>query len=260
MTLPVFVVDPDALLAEHITLDGDEGRHAVVVKRIRVGETIMLTDGGGQGAECVVSSVSKSALEAEVRARRVEPVAVPRLVVVQAIPKGDHAERAVDLLTEVGVDLIVPWSAERNVVSWKGERGQKALQRWRLTAKAAAKQSRRLRFPEVGELHATEDVVRLVEQAAAAFVLHEGAEQSLLSRFVRPAEAERTRAQADESGRVGGDVVLVVGPEGGITDDEVRRLAAAGGKAVRLGPSVLRSSTAGAVAAAVVLSRTSRWS
>ncbi len=244
MTLPVFVVSADALRADHITLDGDEGRHAVVVKRIRVGEAIMLTDGAGNGAECVVTTVSKASLEAEVRVRREEPVAVPRLVVVQAIPKGDHAERAVDLVTEVGADVIVPWSAARNIVSWKGARGQKALQRWRSTAKAAAKQSRRLRFPDVTEVHTTDDIVRLVEQAAVAFVLHETGEQPL-NQVDLPDE---------------GDVVLVVGPEGGITDEELDTLDAAGAEPVRLGPSVLRSSSAGVVAAAIVLSRTSRWS
>jgi 16S rRNA (uracil1498-N3)-methyltransferase len=244
VTLPVFVVDAAALHADHIALDGDEGRHAVVVKRIRVGEAIVLTDGAGHGAECVVTAVAKTSLEAEVRVRREEPVAVPRLVIVQAIPKGDHAERAVDLLTEVGADVIVPWAAARNVVTWNGERGQKALQRWRLTAKAAAKQSRRLRFPGVTELHSTHDVVRLVERAARAFVLHESAEQPL--------------QHVDIAGD--GDVVLIVGPEGGITDDELRMLHEAGAEPVRLGPSVLRSSSAGVVAASVVLSRTSRWS
>jgi len=171
VTLPVFVVPPGALAADSVTLDGDEGRHAVVVKRIRVGEHLVLTDGRGESAECEVMSVAKGSLVADVVVRRSTSPAQPRLVVVQAIPKGDHAERAVDLLTEIGADVIVPWAAERNVVTWKGDRGAKALNRWRSIALAAAKQSRRVWHPEVLDLHSTQDVAGLVEHAVAAYVL-----------------------------------------------------------------------------------------
>ena len=243
MTLPVFVVDAESLQADVVELSGDEGRHAVVVKRIRPGERVMLTDAVGSGAECVVRSVSKASLVAEVVARREELPAPPRLVVVQAIPKGDHAERAVDLLTEVGVDEIVPWVSTRTIVSWSGERGDKALARWRATARAAAKRSRRLRFSVVAPLHTTEQVVARVQDAALAIALHETADTSLTAHDT-PVE---------------GEVVLVVGPEGGLTDTELSAFAAAGARVARLGPTVLRSSSAGAVAAAVISSRTTRW-
>jgi 16S rRNA (uracil1498-N3)-methyltransferase len=243
MTLPVFVVDAEALQSDTIELAGTEGRHAVVVRRIRPGEHVELTDTAGHGVECVVRSVDKQSLVATALVRRSEPVASPRLVVVQAIPKGDHAERAVDLLTEIGADVIVPWAADRCVVSWRGERGAKALARWRATAFAAAKQSRRLRFPEVTDLRRTDRVAGLVAGADLALLLHERA----------------TRSVADSPVPAGGDVVIVVGPEGGITDDELETLVAPGGVPVRLGPCVLRSSTAGVAAAAAVLSRTSRW-
>jgi 16S rRNA (uracil1498-N3)-methyltransferase len=243
MTLPVFVVGAEALRADTVELSGDEGRHAVVVKRIRPGEHVMLTDTLGSGAQCVVRSVSKASLVADVLERREEIRAQPRLVVVQAIPKGDHAERAVDLLTEVGVDEIVPWASSRTIVSWNGERGDKALARWRATARAASKQSRRLRFSVVAPLHTTEQVVARVQDAALALVLHETADTSLTAHDT-PVE---------------GEVVVVVGPEGGLTDAELTAFAAAGARVARLGPTVLRSSTAGAVAAAVLSSRTSRW-
>jgi 16S rRNA (uracil1498-N3)-methyltransferase len=244
MTLPVFTVDSRALGGETVELSGDEGRHAAVVRRIRPGEHILLTDGTGAGAECVVSSVSKQSLVADVVERRYEPPASPRLVVVQAIPKGDHAERAVDLLTEVGVDEIIPWASSRTIVSWSGDRGAKALARWRATAHAAAKQSRRLRFCAISPLHTTVQVAVRLADAALPLVLHQGADT--------PLTAHDTP--------VDGDVVLVVGPEGGVTDDELAVFAGAGARVVRLGPSVLRSSTAGAVAASVILSRTRRWS
>jgi 16S rRNA (uracil1498-N3)-methyltransferase len=243
MTLPVFVVDAAALEAETVELSGDEGRHAVVVRRIRPGEHVMLTDALGSGAECVVRSVSKASLAAEVVARHQEQPALPRLVVVQAIPKGEYAERAVDLLTEVGVDEIVPWVSTRTIVSWSGQRGDKALARWRATAHAASKQSRRLRFSVVAPLHTTEQVVARVQDAALAIALHETAGTSLTAHDT-PVE---------------GDVVIVVGPEGGLTDTELSAFSTAGAQVARLGPTVLRSSTAGAIAAAVISSRTTRW-
>ena len=141
MTLPVFVVETAALVDDPITLGGDEGRHAVVVKRLRVGEGLVLTDGHGEAAECTVTMLSKNSLEASVVVRRSTSAPQPRLVVVQAIPKGDHAERAVDLLTEIGVDVIVPWAAARNVVTWKGDRADKALHRWRATARSARRRA-----------------------------------------------------------------------------------------------------------------------
>lgn len=243
MTLPVFVVRAEALHLDRVELGGDEGRHAVVVKRLRVGERVTLTDGQGAGADCEVVEVLRQGLVAQVLVRRSEAVAVPALTVVQAIPKGEHAERAVDLLTEIGVDTIVPWSASRNIVSWRGEREDKALGRWRATAWAAAKQSRRLRFPEVLGLHTTSEVADLVGSTDLALVLHEEA-VGRLGDFAIPQS---------------GVVVLIVGPEGGITDEELASFAARGAKPVRLGLAVLRSSTAGVVGATAILSRTPRW-
>lgn len=244
MTAPVFLVGSAQLADDPITLDGAEARHAVAARRLRAGESVVLTDGAGSAAECEVMSVGRSTLVAAVRDRRFEPLPAPRLVVVQAIPKGQHADLAVDLLTQVGVDVITPWAAERAVVKWSDARRDKALQRWCSTAVAAAKQSRRLRFPEVTDPLSTEEVAALMRSAATALVLHESGDTPLGAADV-PLE---------------GDCVIVVGPEGGMTDAEVAQLAASGGNLVRLGPSVLRSSSAGAAAAAVLLSRTPRWS
>ncbi|MGH3446234.1 MAG: 16S rRNA (uracil(1498)-N(3))-methyltransferase [Nocardioidaceae bacterium] len=245
MTLPFFVVGSEALAADTIELAGDEGRHAVAAKRLQAGERVMLTDGSGHGAECEVISVGRQGLVAQVYARRDAPAPVPRLVVVQAIPKGEHAERAVDLVTEVGADVIVPWAASRCVVRWRGERAEKGLQRWRTTAVAAAKQSRRLRFPTVTDVQTAAEVATLVSGSELALVLHEGAEARLESALDGVAAAS--------------EVALVVGPEGGIDHEELDTLAAAGAWPVRFGETVVRSSTAGVVGATTVLSRTSRW-
>jgi 16S rRNA (uracil1498-N3)-methyltransferase len=243
MSLAVFVVATDQLASDVVVVAGDEGWHAAVVRRVRVGEQVMLTDGQGSGAVCVVRDVDRAAVEAEVMSRLSEPEPDPTLTVVQAIPKGDHADRAVDLLTEVGADVIVPWSAERNVVTWRGDRRTRGVERWRAIAHAASKQSRRLRFPEVADVHTTADVAELLKQASLGLVLHESARDRL----------------ADVEPPGSGSIAVVIGPEGGIADAELDVLSEAGASAVRLGPTVLRTSSAGAAAAAVLLSRTPRW-
>jgi 16S rRNA (uracil1498-N3)-methyltransferase len=243
MTLAVFVVPTDDLASDVVVVAGDEGRHAAVVRRVRVGEQLMLTDGRGAGAVCTVRAVDRAAVEVEVDSRVREHESEPSVTVVQAIPKGDHADRAVDLLTEVGVDVIVPWAAERNVVAWRGEKRARGVARWRAVAHAAAKQSRRLRFPEVTDVRTRVEVADLLHTAALALVLHESASDRFAALDV-PAT---------------GSIVLVVGPEGGVTDAELDAFEDAGASAVRLGPTVLRSSSAGAAAAAALLSRTARW-
>jgi 16S rRNA (uracil1498-N3)-methyltransferase len=243
MSPPVFLIDPSRLESDRIVLDGPEGRHAAAVRRLRAGERVDLSDGEGRLVECVVTSAERDSLHLEARARRHVPRPEPRIVVVQALPKGDRGELAVETMTEVGVDVIVPWSAARCVTQWRGERRAKALGRWRSTAREAAKQSRRAWLPEVTEPADTAAAAERVTGAALAVILHEEAERPL-SRVDIPAT---------------GDIVVVVGPEGGLTDDELAAFEAAGGTPVLLGPTVLRTSTAGVAAAAVLLSRTGRW-
>ena len=161
-----------ATVGTTVTLDGDEGHHASVVRRIEVGEELLLADGAGAVARCRTTTVAKGSLEAEVLAVDHHPAEPPRLVVVQAIPKGDRGELAVEMLTEVGADVIVPWGASRSVARWKGDRVAKSLEKWRTTAREAAKQARRAWFPAVAELATTEDVVALLEKASVPVVLH----------------------------------------------------------------------------------------
>ncbi|MBW8483546.1 16S rRNA (uracil(1498)-N(3))-methyltransferase [Actinomadura parmotrematis] len=243
MSPPVFLADGAALERAAVVLDGPEGRHAAAVRRLRAGERVDLTDGAGLLAECVVTGAGKVSLTLEVLARHREPPPAPRLVVVQALPKGDRGELAVETMTEVGVDEIVPWSAARCVTQWKAERGAKALARWRSTAREAGKQARRARLPEVADLASTKAVAARIAGAAGAVVLHEEAAEPLSA--VAPPTA--------------GDLVVVVGPEGGIAPEELEAFADAGGRAVRLGPTVLRTSTAGVAAASVLLAATGRW-
>ena len=244
MGAPVFVLDREALTGrDRVVLDGAEGHHAATVRRLAPGERVVLTDGRGLSADCLVVAVGKDRLELSVESRTETPPAQPRLVVVQALPKGDRGEQAVETMTEVGVDVIVPWAAARCVTRWTGPRGDKALQRWRTTGREAAKQSRRVWFPEITEPVPTSGVADLLRSAALAVVLHEEATEPLAAAEV-PAE---------------GDVVMVVGPEGSISPEELAAFSAAGATAYRLGATVLRTSTAGAVASAVLLSRSPRW-
>jgi len=240
---PVFLADQAALESDVVVLSGTEGRHAATVRRLRPGERVDITDGAGLVAECVVAGPAPSGLEFTVRARRLVPWPDPAVTVVQAIPKGDRGELAVEEMTEVGVDRIMPWAAARCVPVWRAERGARSLARWRATAREAAKQSRRAWIPEVTEPVPATDVAAVIAKAACAIVLEPGAAQSL--GHLKPPES--------------GDLVVIVGPEGGITDQEHEAFRTAGATPRSLGPTVLRTSTAGAVAAAVLLSRSSRW-
>ncbi|MHB8341753.1 MAG: 16S rRNA (uracil(1498)-N(3))-methyltransferase [Mycobacteriales bacterium] len=222
---------------DEFTLDGPEGHHAATVLRLGPGEALEVTDGCGALAHCVVRQGAAGVLTVLVTERVRQPPPQPWLVAVQALPKGERGELAVELLTEVGVNEILPWAADRSVARWAGERG---LRRWRAAAARAAKQSRRAWWPVVADLHSTVEVADRLGRATLRVVLHEAATRPLEPDLAPPV----------------GEVVLVVGPEGGLTD---RELELFGGPAYRLGPGVLRTSTAGAVAAGVLLSGTARW-
>ena len=251
MTAAFFLVAPSALATEAgstIVIEGAEGRHAATVKRLAAGEPVLVGDGQGRVAEGVVSAViGRDVVEVQVRTVTSHPTPSPRVVVVQALAKGDRGDLAVELVTEVGADVVVPWSASRSVSVWKGDKAERGVDRWRVTAREASKQSRRPYVPDVRALATTADVVAriraAVDRGGVALVLHEAA----------------VRRLADVALPHAGDVVVVVGPEGGISGDELEAFADAGAHAVRLGPSVMRTSTAGAVAASLVLSATGRW-
>lgn len=242
MTLPVFLGPVTGVaVGDCVVVEGDEARHAVVVRRTRVGEAVVLVDGAGTAATCEVTSTSKSSLVGAVTSVVSTAAPTPQVTVVQAIPKGDRGELAVEVLTEVGVDRIVPWAAARSVGVWRGERAAKSLAKWQSTARESGKQSRRAWLPSVTPVASTADVVALVEEADLAVVLHEAASAPL--------------AALPVAGVV--SILVVVGPEGGITDEELAAFGAA--HVVRLGDSVLRTSTAGVAAVAALLSRTPRW-
>ncbi|MFE7358759.1 16S rRNA (uracil(1498)-N(3))-methyltransferase [Streptomyces sp. NPDC057543] len=248
MTAPVFVVEQVPNGPEFV-LEGSEGRHAVSVKRLRAGEDVVLTDGHGRWTQGVVRAAEgKDRLVVmDLVTVREEPWPTPRITVVQALPKGDRGELAVETMTETGVDAIVPWQASRCITQWKGDRGLKSLAKWRNTAREAGKQSRRVRFPEVADALTTKQIAALLATADFAAVLHEDREHDS-----EPLATVQLPTQ--------GEIVLVVGPEGGVSPDELAVFAGAGARTCRLGRSVLRTSTAGTAATALLLGRTGRWS
>jgi 16S rRNA (uracil1498-N3)-methyltransferase len=231
-----------AMSGSALLLDGAEGHHGATVKRVGVGEQVLLTDGVGHRVEAVVERIGAGELWLRLQTVTREPQPDPSFVLVQALAKGDRDEQAVEAATEVGVDEVVPWQAARSVVIWRGERAARSRRKWESVVLAAAKQSRRARVPKVGEPADLGAVIQRIEHAALALVLHEEA-QLPLAGLELPTS---------------GEVLVIVGPEGGIAPEELTAFAAAGAVAVRLGPNVLRSSSAGPAALAV-LSAAGRW-
>lgn len=246
MSLPVFVAAPGDLEGlgpgDRYTLTGPEARHATGSMRLRPTEQLQVVDGAGVRLTGVVISVDGGArLDLDVTAVEREQAPACRLVLVQALAKGSRDELAIEAATEVGMDLVLPWQSARSVSRWRGAKATKGADRWRQVVRAATKQSRRAFLPAVGELIDGEDlratVRSAVENGAAVLVAHESA--------TTPISQAQISAGAPE-------VLVVVGPEGGLTAAEVDGLREAGAQVVRLGPHVLRTSTAGPVALALL--------
>lgn len=247
MTSPVFI-DEDLIEAQPgsvITVGGAEAKHALAVMRLHVGEPIDIVNGCGLRISGVVASGSDAReLRVDVVACLKESARLPHITVVQGIPKGERAELAVSMLTEVGVHRIIPWESEHCVVQWRGDRAEKGVAKWRSAAREAAKQARRSTIPEVMDRLHTPELVTVIGSAIAGgsvvWVLDETAEG------IPALDPQAT------------SVWLIVGPEGGLSATERSSLADAGAQSVRCGQSVLRTSTAGVVGATVVNTLT-RW-
>ncbi|EON24365.1 16S ribosomal RNA methyltransferase RsmE [Nocardioides sp. CF8] len=246
MSLPVHLVPSldGVAVGSSVEVTGDEAHHAVAVRRLRVGEEVVLTDGAGHRVVGSVASTGKRVFAVSVTSFDLVARPAPSFTVVQALPKGDRGELAVEVLTEIGVDTVVPWAASRSVAVWKGERAAKSHAKWQATAREAGKQARRSWSCSVSPLSSSAEVVALLSDAALVAVLHEDATTPLASLDVPSA----------------GEVVVIVGPEGGIAPDELAAFEAAGAVTVRLGDEVLRTSTAGLAAVSALLARTARWS
>jgi 16S rRNA (uracil1498-N3)-methyltransferase len=238
MTDPLFllddIADPFPVVGAHLTLAGDEGRHAAVVRRIQPGEMIMIGNGRGHGVRGAVLEVRGASLVVEVLSHLTTAAGPRCFVAAQALAKGDRSELAVEMMTEMGISEIVPWQAARSIVRWTPDRAARSLSRWRSTAREAAKQSRRLQVPQVSEPVTTRQLAQRVANADCALLLHEEAAESLAEVDLPPA----------------GTVLIMIGPEGGISPEELSELTRAGAQPVSISDGVLRTSTAGVVALA----------
>lgn len=278
MTLPLFHVNTAAdipSIGETATLMGDEGRHAVSVRRIKPGEFITLSDGAGLMAEAEVVSLSgKDTLTAKINTRVFTPQPHTVVTLIQALPKSDRSELSIELATEAGIDFIIPWQAERSIGRWANkphatvqfnselcattqdsknkssqgsDKAHKGLMKWHKTAVAAAKQARRPWVPIISGVVGLDAVVDYVQQNhnnnGVTAMLHESAQQSLAILPVKQAK----------------HIILIVGPEGGLSEKELSTLESVGAQAVLLGPEVLRTSTAAAVALGSLGILTGRW-
>ena len=255
MSAPIFYISAEEY--ETLTpgasfeLDGPEGKHALV-KRMEVGESIDLGDGTGRRAVGTVHSLTDRGVIVRVEQLREERTS-PRIYLVQALAKDGRDLLAIETATELGVYGVLPWSADRSIVRWKGERASKAHTKWQNTVTAAAKQSRRALIPEVYDLYSTTDLVELIEevtgQGSAVFILHEQATERLSALARTLVEAENLPEE----------IYLLVGPEGGISDREVQLFTEAGAQLALLGDEVLRSSTAGSAAMCTLNVVLGRW-
>lgn len=241
MTAPVFFVDREQLNAVRCRISGDEGRHAATVKRMRMGERLEVCDGMGNRASGLVIALGKDWVDLDIDERNFEPPSDVQFVAIQAVAKGDRADLALEILTEVGIDRIIPWKSRHSIAKW--DDSGKSLHKWQRVAREASKQARRSWIPQVDEAVTTTELAEILPTFDVVVVLHESAEASLSGISVPSS----------------GTVAIVIGPEGGISTEEVESLQSLGAHVVRMGTSIMRTSTAGGSALAVLASKTERW-
>ncbi|MCI0143385.1 16S rRNA (uracil(1498)-N(3))-methyltransferase [Arthrobacter bambusae] len=258
MSNPVFFTAAGTLdglgTGDTFVLDGAEARHAVTVKRLEIGEAVDIADGAGKRLTGTVAGSGQGTLTVLASAVQEEGRPAVRLVLVQALAKGDRDELAVETATELGIDAVVPWQAERSIVRWKGDRAAKAHAKWQSVATAAAKQARRAWIPEVRAAVDGSGLAAAVAAADLAIILHEDAKRPL-----RDVLENWRGGISGEDTDAGREVLLIVGPEGGISPREVTKLSDVGAVTALLGHHVLRSSTAGPAAVVLASDILGRW-
>ena len=261
MTNPIFFGDPELVAAavpgSVFALTGTEARHAVSVKRLAPGEDVDIVDGGGLRLRGSVRSADPALLEVDVREVEAEPEAGQELILVQALAKGDRDEQAIEAATELGVDTVIPWQSERSIVRWRADKAVKGRAKWQAVVTSAAKQSRRSRLPKVLDVTDSKALPAKLADVDLVLVLHEEADAPF-AQVIESLRRNQASGSANVDQRV--SIAVIVGPEGGISPGELDALRAAGATAVRLGPHVLRSSSAGPAALVLLNHLLGRWS
>lgn len=244
MVAPLFLAQDCASLRPGDTYEliGVEGKHAATVKRMRVGEAIQLTDAAGLRIEGVVTSVAKDSLSISIKTVNLESKPGIQITLVQALAKGDRDELAIQAATELGAVQVIPWQASRSISRWEGSKAEKSRMRWQSIVEEAAKQSLRVYRPEVLEIHSTKQLIERLKSFDLVLILEPSAKSSI-------AEVDFPTGQ----------ITLVVGPEGGISQEELDLFEAAGFTQVKMGSGVLRTSTAGLAAISYIAGKSGLW-
>lgn len=257
MSRPVFcsAAAAGAVVGRVLTCGEDVAGHAVRVRRIGPGEEIEIVDGTGTRVCGTVTAASASELDIEVSSVTHGEKNRPRLVLVQALAKSDRDLQAIEAATEIGVDEVIPWAAERSIADWPTKKRDKMAARWDSLLRAASLQARRSRFPDLHNLVRGRGLAQALGQDDTVFVLHETAEVRLSQALTELSTAPCSDAAPAAPGRI----VFVVGPEGGISDAELSALESVGARPVLLGPTILRSSSAGAAGLVMAQNSLGRW-
>jgi 16S rRNA (uracil1498-N3)-methyltransferase len=235
----------DVGVGSELSIVGSEARHAVTVNRARIGDRLTIGDGRGLLAAGAVIRAAPDEMVIEVDEVHAIPEPSPMVTLVQALAKGGRDELAIQAATELGVDAVVPWSAERSISRWTGPKVSKGLDRWRAIVREATKQSVRGWLPTVATLATTHE---LAARCTGSHVL-----------VLEPSASRRLSEWSADPDQPAKPILLVVGPEGGISPAELELLSTAGARTVRLGEPVLRTSTAGPAALAVLNGILGRW-
>ena len=235
-----------------ITVGPEVAGHAVRVRRMGAGEELELIDGTGVRLRGTIQEGTSESLTLSITEVTEEPQQRPRLVLVQALAKNDRDIQAIEAATEVGVDAVIPWAAQRSIADWPAKKAHKMAAKWSNVLTAATLQARRARVPELGELMRGSAVTQLVTPTSRVIVLDETESSGLTEAVNDLEEGSTTQGDTDE-------IVVIVGPEGGITPAEVDALVSEGARTAVLGPTILRASTAGPVALAIVQTLLGRW-
>lgn len=216
------------------SLTGETAHHIERVLRMSSGEELLISDGAGKWARCQIAKISKKEINLNIVENGVEELDAMQVSVLQALPKSDRAKETVELLTAVGVKDIYPWQASRSI--------GKESDKWQVAAIEASKQSRRFHIPNVFGKLDTKSAVTILSNFEQVLICHESATFKI-SEVVKPAKS----------------TLIIIGPEGGLTDEEISQFQSAGGKIIKLGRPVLRSAHAGIAAVSAVSALMKVW-
>ena len=231
-----FVANLPTIVGENYVFANEDAQHAIRVLRTKVGDEFMLSDGNGSWSQVKTTTINKKSIQVEVTATGFQEALATTITVVQALPKGDRAKEAIELLTEAGVDRIVPWAAARSI--------GKTSNKFSITAREASKQSRRFRIPQVSDIATTSQICEAIKLSDLAIAFHESATHKLSDQI---------------SSHNVGHLLIIIGPEGGMTDDELATFEAAGAKIALMGRPILRSAHAGIAAVSAVSALLKVW-